>query len=169
MANKLFSEIELKRPGTNVFLDSNCLPHALDWRQSFEIGLKQSKVIILLVSLDELKTGWNLLIFHHMSEFSWDKIRANAPNSSDNVLLEMELALIRLKSEPEGTVAIFPVFVGTNPKVYLHPFSPLFFLFDHHRQVNGKDTEVYVKCPLPLASSFPNVPHDRGFPLHGYV
>jgi hypothetical protein len=33
-----------------TFLDINCLPHALDWRTSFELGLKQSRVIILLIS-----------------------------------------------------------------------------------------------------------------------
>jgi hypothetical protein len=48
------------------------------------------------------------------------KIKSNATQQyADNVLLEIELALIRKQTEPEGTMAIFPVFVGTNPTVYL--------------------------------------------------
>jgi len=64
----------------------------------------------------------------------------------------MELALARKNNEQERTVAIFPVFVGTNPRL----------------TVNGKpDTEVYAKCAIPSASSFPDVDHARSVHIAG--
>jgi hypothetical protein len=54
-----------------------------------------------------------------------DKMKSNMQQQNpDNVLLEMELALIRKQTEPEGTMAVFPVFVGTNPIVYLFRLLP---------------------------------------------
>jgi len=49
LATRLFGELELKKTGTTVFLDALCLPHSMDWKSSFEYGLKHSKVIVVLV------------------------------------------------------------------------------------------------------------------------
>jgi len=82
--------IQLDRD-VKVFLDSQCLPFGESWQQSFIMGLKRSKIVVLLVSLEGLQ---NIKKAHE---------------DQDSVLLEYEIARQR---SVEGGVIVMPVWVG---------------------------------------------------------
>ncbi|KAJ3289026.1 hypothetical protein HDU79_004403, partial [Rhizoclosmatium sp. JEL0117] len=77
-----------------VFLDSNCLNKGEDWDQGFLNGLRNSKLIVYLISEASLET----------------LIEKTESNKADNVLLEIEVGL---KMKAGGQARLLPVFVGS--------------------------------------------------------
>ncbi|ORY23910.1 TPR-like protein [Rhizoclosmatium globosum] len=77
-----------------VFLDSNCLNKGEDWEQGFLNGLRNSKLIIYLISAASLET----------------LIEKTNANKVDNVLLEIETGL---KMKAADQARLLPIFVGS--------------------------------------------------------
>ncbi|KAJ3082332.1 hypothetical protein HDU99_002989, partial [Rhizoclosmatium hyalinum] len=77
-----------------VFLDSNCLNKGEDWEQGFLNGLRNSKLIVYLISVASLET----------------LIEKTNANNIDNVLLEIENGL-KLKAADQAR--LLPIFIGS--------------------------------------------------------
>ncbi|KAJ3031768.1 UNVERIFIED_CONTAM: hypothetical protein HDU68_000055 [Siphonaria sp. JEL0065] len=73
--------------GLHPYLDANCLVAGMGWKEGFLQGLDHSKLIVLTVSVECLKS-----------------LKA----SNDNVFLEWELAF---KREQEGRAVVVPLFI----------------------------------------------------------
>ncbi|KAJ1561062.1 hypothetical protein HK096_006150, partial [Nowakowskiella sp. JEL0078] len=92
LANELYLYLQLGKHKGRVFLDQHLLQDGEDWRKGFLDGLKQSKLIVMLVSapaVEGMKRS-NLWL--------------------DNLLLEWETGL--LASANGNKCAVLPVFIG---------------------------------------------------------
>ncbi|ORY22403.1 hypothetical protein BCR33DRAFT_162027 [Rhizoclosmatium globosum] len=92
-----------------VFLDSNCLNKGEDWEQGFLNGLRNSKLIVYLISAASLET----------------LIEKTNANKVDNVLLEIETGL---KMKAADQARLLPIFVGSiNADGSYSPFDTSYF------------------------------------------
>mmetsp|Transcript_12169 Transcript_12169/g.40029 ORF Transcript_12169/g.40029 Transcript_12169/m.40029 type:complete len:1058 (+) Transcript_12169:49-3222(+) len=97
LALNLAQELSLqtKEDGSHptVFLDRHCLNEGEDWKEGFVHGLKNAKLIVLVLSKEGLEYG--------------NRIR-DAPIHEDNLLVEYETAVHMFKQKE---VALLPLFV----------------------------------------------------------
>ena len=97
-----------------MYADTRCVPRGA----TSEAVLACAYVIVLLLSIS-LTTYFNFFDQSHISEQATTNIKNFATSRPNNLLYDMERALIRLRNEPRNTVLVFPIFVGSNPTVYL--------------------------------------------------
>lgn len=97
VARTLFGELTTGDDPLKVFWDQECLEDGADWLEGFLCAIRQSKVIVLLVS----------------EKVFFDFLKADG-HTQDNVLLEHEYALHMAAT---GTAKIFLVQIGTANKL----------------------------------------------------
>jgi hypothetical protein len=98
LATNIYVELNKRSRGdgkqVRAFLDSFCLRDGEPWQDGFLHGVRQSRVVLLLISEAALA---NMKLAHE---------------KQDNVLLEYEYALAKLSKKGWDKMRIMPIFVG---------------------------------------------------------
>jgi len=117
--NKLYPE-ERDRRVITCFLDQCCLSPGESWKEGFEKGLKNSSVIIMLIS-----------------EGALGQIKTHTTENEDNLLYEWEMALNYHDSEVK---AIIPILVGKEEGNEISKFNA--FKLDGYPDTKCKNTSL---------------------------